>query len=359
MKLTRHLAVVGLILAMSATAWGLTWVNPPGNQHIKLNIFDWSMSKSYDLTGGGASGIGSVDSLPAFGGLPQISVPGAQVITKAHPYSGAGLVGMTEDNWTVVMIREILVDTIEDPTQPVLWSDAVDPSSELIGLVYGGVDNYAGARIGGEQIVGAEGFFYDIYEQPKGTFDAALGSSGRIAFDKYIGAGYSWVDDGDGIPELGEEVLVGTKIIEGVSTPGVDYTPSIPAPAPTTIPHRISEFTPSAVPFGSGWGERSEFIDAIGGTWQEAPLIGIEVEDQYFPDRDPRHGLSQLGDLHAESTITPYLRPEGDWILSSDDPIVGYMEVAPEQVIPEPMTIVGALLGVAGVVNYVRKRRIA
>ena len=124
---------------------------------------------------------------------------------------------------------------------------------------------------------------------------------------------------------------------------------------------RRSEFIPDLTQPGAGVGESSEFLDIIAGTWQNMPFPALEGKDWYFgpgtvpAGYDDRHGDSETGDLHQENTFKPYkqLFQDDDWSTSSKDPTVG---AAP---IPEPLTVVGALMALSTLGGYIRKRRTA
>ena len=307
-------------------------------QPVMWDIVDWSMAKTYVLQAeqNPTDGIANVDALTQTPG----SVPGAQEIDKAHTHSGSALIGMTEDSWSVVKVVTILTD----PGGDILWSQAADPVNEIVGLVYGGVDNFVAVDAIGQQVVVTEGIFYDVYMQPIGTWDDTLGSDGRVAFDKYVGAGYDYNDFGlDGVagtPDFGEgngkfdpgETVfpVGTLIVQAESAPGkTQFGASGPV-------HRISKFVPNPPPVGAGDGTGFEFIDIVGGTWQQ-PGVGYfdELPPFYYPNVDYRFGSSEHGDLHANQTVSPYDQPEGDWIISSADPVRGGWGLG----LPEPAAI--------------------
>lgn len=342
MRILKYLALAGLILAVTGTAGAIT-LNLPGPVGIKFDIMDWTMSKTYALAPGQV-----VQGIPALDALVQGPpvVPGAQVINVPHLYA-PGLVGMTEDDWSIVKVSQILVDEAWDPNSPVVWSGAADLQNEIVGLVYGGVDSYVADIGAGKEKVGTVGLFYDFYVQPKGTFQASLGSAGRIGFSQYVGAGLSYTDlNLNGKYDAGEPTFaVGQQIIAGQSTFG-KVIPGAVVPV-----HRVSEFTPAPFPVGSGTGESSEFVDIVGGAWRFAGPA-MEVPNFYFPNVDPRHGVSQDGDLFQKSTLTPYfaIGTPADWIVSSDDPVRGFAMV------PEPFTMLTLATSLFAVGGYVRRR---
>ena len=86
------------------------------------------------------------------------------------------------------------------------------------------------------------------------------------------------------------------------------------------------------------------FLDIVGGDWQ--PLF--EVLPFYFPNTDWRFGTSQNGDLFVTTNLVP--DQSLVWSFTSDDPVRGNM-------VPEPVTMCGMLLGIGCLGRYIRKRR--
>jgi len=351
MRVLKICAVVALVLAVSGVARAGTTSIP-----IMWDIIDWSMAKTYTVPAGPpTNGVGAVN------GLAQIPnpVPGAMVVNKPHTHSGNALIGQFEDSWSVVKIVNILTD----PGGDILWAQATDPVNEMVGLVYGGVDNYVGLNALGEQQVVTEGIFYDVYVQPIGTFDDRLGSIGRLSFSQYVGVGIDYNDfgidglpatldpgEGNGIYDAGEPTFpVGTLAVAAESCGG-----KLLAGAVGPI-HRIATFQPQPFPVGSGDGTGFEFIDLIGGTWA-APGVGYADEGDpfYFGLVDPRFGSSQHADLHANQTVVPFFDPgnPADWIITSADPVR-------TAIVPEPMTVIGAFMALSTLGAYIRKRRTA
>ena len=363
MRVLKLCAVVALVLAFTGAAQAniqLNWIQNPGTQHIKFNILDWSMGTSYV--------IGPNDDNPTVGAsnvdnLLQSTLPG-----------GVG----DEDFYSVVRVQEILVDTLSHPMEPTLWSHAADPDYEIYGLVYGGVDTYVQQDPNGQLVIGTDGQKVKFWIQKKGTADILPGSSGRGVTgdpEMYATIGFN----ADGTPTTDAELA-----IDGI----IPSDKEIVDPTDPTITHYVGQrayFVPdidiNGNPTGAGTGHGSFFIDIIGGTWQHffAPgWPGLEMQDGYFdpgdptwtpaqkaawispnpwPPHDPRHGYSESGDLHSENTVTPYdynpSFPDADWILSSDDPTVGFM------VVPEPLTIVSTFMALGTLGAYIRKRRTA
>jgi len=352
MRNLKLIALAGVILASGvvASATPVNWIQKPGYERVRFNILDWSMAKTYV-----PPVLVPVEGVAAVDALPQTPAPpGAMPIVK--PQVGLGgiggaLLGNVEDFWGVIQIQEI----IADPGGTVFWSGAVDPQTEIVGLLYGGVDTYVAIDPAtGVQTVSAAGLFLDLYAQPKGTFDETLGSAGRVAFDKYEGVGY----DAAGVLIPGADLLLALEStddkapadatlasdIDGDGDPDGDFT---------------ATFTPNPPPLGAGTGESSLFWDIVGGTWGPVPpphseeevACHYEVEQFYFPNRDPRFGSSQFGDMHSGQDFDPAAHGPSDWIVTSDDPTRGF------HYIPEPVTLVGAFLGIATLGGYLRRRR--
>jgi hypothetical protein len=283
-------------------------------------------------------GVGAVNALPSTG-VP----PGALPIVKPQVGLGgigAALLGQTEDGWGIIKILSIN----SDPGGTTFWSDAADPNSEIVALYYGAVDMMVVVDPDGTQRVSAAGLFIDFYEQPKGTFSETLGSAGRLAFDKYTGVGY----DAAGNPIFGSSLIMQLEStddtlwtgdqtlasdIDGDGDPDGDFAAS---------------FVPQAFPVGSGTGKSNMFLDLVGGTWKDVTVL--DPAPFYFPNRDPRFGSSQEGDLHSGQDFDPAIFGPSDWIITSDDPARGHF-------VPEPVTMGGVLLGIGCLGRYIRKRR--
>jgi hypothetical protein len=352
MKCLKLAVLGGVVLALSTQAFALTWLTQPSGQtSVRFDIVDWTMGHTYATAGGGpvplTEGIAAVD------GLVQNAVPGALPIAKPQVGPGgigASLLGVDEDIWGLVYVQGIIADP---GSSPIYWQISSDPSSEIVGMVYGGVDTYVYDNPGsGEQQVSACGLFLDIYEQPKGTFSEYAGSGGRLAFDQYLGVGYSALntmipgaklllslESTDGDKDWANQTLLTDVDADG--DPDGDFEAS---------------FNPGAIP-GTGVGDSSLFWDLVAGEWSDLGFSGItfEVKDFYFPLVDPRVGVSRYGDLHSDQNVNPYFDPaapaSSDWLTSSDDPTRGLLTV------PEPMTLAGLSLGIGALARYVRRRR--
>ena len=360
MRVLKICAVVALVLAFgsmaqadltSQLAWdygviadnmGDTW---PDHIHIQFNIIDWSIGRTYGLDPGDVvKGADNVNDLPdAQGNWPQPALP--------NP------IDPDEDSWSIIKIREILVDELTNPNSPAMWSDAVDDNWEIVGIVYGGVDVVVEVQADGTQVVGTVGEKFAFFIQPEGTLDVVLGSSGRVAaqanpFGIPVGDA---MYNGVGFDAAGNPLAAGT-----VELGLLGIAPNDKMVAGTDVARR-SEFIPDLTQPGAGVGESSEFLDIIAGTWQNMPFPALEGKDWYFgpgtvpAGYDDRHGDSETGDLHQENTFKPYkqLFQDDDWSTSSKDPTVG---AAP---IPEPLTVVGALMALSTLGGYIRKRRTA
>ena len=136
--------------------------------HLLFNVLDWSIGRTYKLEAGSlVDGSALVDELRDAQGEPQAALPNA--------------IDPDEDSWSLVKVREVMVDELTNPNLPAIWSDAVDRNWEIVGIVYGGVDEVVWTQANGTQVVGTVGEKFAFFIQPEGTLDVKLGSSGRVA----------------------------------------------------------------------------------------------------------------------------------------------------------------------------------
>jgi len=334
-----------LFLGVPASANSINWlIQPSPGERIAFNVVDFSMARNYDLDADDSpvEGVQDVNDLPGSG-----AVLGAQVIDRAQ--IGAGgigghLLGETEDRWSVVEMKEI----VGDPNSTITyWSATADPTYEVVGLMYGGVDTYVEVDPFSTTVLSA-GIFMDIYLQPKGTFDSSLGSAGRLAFDQYEGVGYDAAGDPigtllmrlestDWVQPLGGAA----SDVDGDGDPDGDF---------------LTVYEPASTPVGAGEGVSSMFLDLVGGAWRTGPVgaMTLEAPVSYFPNGDPRFGTSPYGDLYEDQNLDPALSGPSDWVMTSEDP---YRAQVSTVVVPEPVTAAGLLLAVVGLGRYYRRRR--
>jgi len=366
MRCFKLLFMGGIVLALAVPASALTWnVNLPvgGPTKVRLNIIDWTMGKTYydvDVNGNPTGNpVSLTEGVGAVNALGQNAPAGVQTITKAQTGLGGvgnALVNQTEDIWGVVQVQQILDDTTPSV---IYWDNVVDPNSEIVGLIYGGVDTMVIDDLAsGLQRVSAAGLFVDFYEQPKGTFDETLGSGGRLSFDEYEGVGKTWndadldtiVDPGEVSDITGSRLLLAMESTDGDKAWGDQTLASdVDADGDSDGDFR-AQFSPGVTP-GTGNGNSWLWLDLVGGAWADPPdPISFEVPDNYWgAPGDP--GSSTHGDVHAHQQFTPY-NGAGDWLTDSDDPTI-----LASTVIPEPVTMAGLMIGVSSLLGYVRRRR--
>jgi hypothetical protein len=325
MRVLKLCAMFGLLVALSAPAWGLNF-NYSYNGPVTLKFYSWDVGTLYGQNpGGGGAAVPAdtlVDGIGALDALNQLKPASLWPTIPSGPYDGN-----SEDSWGLFTIDKILAKNPPPGQGSVLWSnDAANPF-ELVGMFYGLVDHalYYDSSTGAQEIISC-GYYFDIYEQPRGTLfnsvsvEPVAGPSDRFDFDKYVGVGYS--------DNLG--TTIGTKILSGVSTTGITpintagYTNGLPAE------HYVS-FIPGQE------GDADFYIDLTGGTLHD----NWEVDPYYFP-------TSQDGDLQLHADLDA--AGQYGFNVTNQDPVEGY-------VVPEPTTMFVAFLGVGALASYVRRRR--
>ena len=304
------LLVACLVLAAS----GQAWASP-----ILFKLINADNGAAYNLQPNVL-----VSGEPNLNAIQAGNAAGAMVIPAG--YANAGL---QEDTWGILQVTTIMTDPLDGSTPQYIWQ--AGGSTELVGIVYGGVDTAAFRSISGgtdTTTIQTTGFHVDLYLQPSGNFATANGPSDRLAFDQYKGVGYSAL----GVPIVGSQLLM-----------QMDSTPGFGMIDPTQPGEQLGSFTTTSPIPGGGAGTSNMFLDIMGGDWQ--PLF--EVPQFYFPNTDLRFGTSQDGDLFATTNIVP--DQSGVWSYTSDDPVRGNM-------VPEPATMVLVALGGLGVL-FGRKRK--
>ena len=385
MRALKLCVAVGLVLAVATPglATPINWLRNPLGRVIEFKYENWDMATVYD-----GAPVGPHIGPSAVNAVEVATGNGMQIITKGSVKGAFDYTDLREDGWGVFRIKEI-----EDRTSnEALWDKDLDNVTEIVGIFYGLVDTAVQIDPqSGKQFIDSDGMFFEAYAQPKGTFEHMLASMGRVAFGTYATIGTTWTDlNNDDIVQVGEVAAnpLATLIISAEGTPGV--TPGVPIVGPP-IAHAVSQqgdFTTDPVlgpPFGAGGS--FFFVDGIGGSFFDK--AGGGTEDGYWEIMDnppsspnpnfwPTLGLnvSQEGDLYLEADTTPYYpvaidldgdgtpgepgltRPDGtrigdygDWTVFSDDPGLGHT------VIPEPMTVLGVVAGLAALGGYLRKRR--
>jgi len=316
----RIVGAVLLILAVSQTASAVEF-DGGYTGPIEIKWTNWDFGHAYD-PGQSAALPGGADALTVSGGLLQglAPIPG-------------GMPG--EDGWFIFRVT-----TIQDLGANPVWQTDVTGAShgkELVGIGYG-IHDVAVDTTTGTTYTFSDGMTIDIWEQDYGTFDMALGSSGRVGPDAYTGVG------------LPGGVAGATLILKAVVSPGMD----VPAGSPV-VP---------GVPGGTVYtlpgpqGTTHAYLEVIGGVWGNGILGDGELVAGPFLDPvsaasiDVAEGmLASRAAVYTPLAFNPHGAGVDDWAFRSQDP------VSTTFAIPEPTTMTVLAMAMAGLLARRKRRR--
>ena len=348
MRYMKIVVVIGVVLAVSATAMAVSQIPPyPLNDShyigwVELKYINFSSGRSY--------------------GVPDdVEVPDA-------PDSGT--------DWFHTVVGEANVDALPQTDPAILWDAAGEDSVGVFKLTSIRKDPLGTALYGDtsddRDIVG---FLYGIKDQ---AVEFGITSEGNIVqkIQSSDGTMKLYVQE----PAVGEEVLfAGTRTaLDAFSTVGIadslllaemeitawDGGQEVSAAVPGG---HISEFQQTDAS-GAGIGDTDFYMDGIAGILHDGDLTNWEFE-LFDPNMWTARGLpfSQDGDYAVEVDIIPNslltLGPTiggndpdagvfEPWLIKSDDPVRAFGNM-----IPEPITMLGVFMGISGLGGYIRKRR--
>jgi len=361
MRVAKLLLVVGLVLAVSGTAGAVAipftqaWGAPAPGAPVNMHAVNWAM--------------GSVYTGFDLGGVPVplgVYIP-APTLAKTPPTGGMP----GEDGWGIFQIDQIFKGNLVgvnnivriDPANPLYDIATANGGVEIFGIYQGRVDlfvrfndeNGSGVLDAGDsQTIEFAGDAVDVYAQLLGTADAETtaflgaaavigdaGSSGRLATGDYVGIGFD--SAGAALP-AGVATLALTLAGE-TGYMGREAVAAIPVEGRAT-------FFPSGL---SGSGEVDIFYSVTGGTevltWNGGDFAGLTDVGIFTPTKvvgAPYDGADFK--IHVtDQAVAPV--GDYDWLVTSSDPITAAV------IIPEPITMIGALMGLGGVAGYIRRRR--
>lgn len=361
MRLIKIFVVLGLVVAFAVPASAIT-MPPTGPIKFIVEAFDSGTNYSGVPLGGAVVGPGALDALipgSATGPLGGLPAGGAQ------PFG--------EDSWGVFQVKVIEDATIitQPPPGPgsingpggtAYWVSGAG-NEELFATFWGEYDTSVIVDLAGTQTVTGTNVNFALWAQTSGAADAAttafagsttpfgdLGSAARLGAtgETYVGVG---VPGG---------VAGATLWLTGTSTSG--FFPGTLDPTASFL----SVFNPGGLLPGGITGSSSAWlsvgpVDADGdGAVDDVGVMNSLFDTNFFLATD---GSGTQADLSFQITTRgnnvsntpgggiPPKPPTFDWTVTTESGTVTGVTV------PEPITMLGLLLGVGSLGGYIRRRR--
>jgi hypothetical protein len=322
MKYLKWMIVAGMVLVATTPALAFTF-NKPYQGPVFFKIANFDMGTTYPILpvgstwGGTGANAADVPTLDGIAGK-----------TQATGTRALGAFGDTlDDTWGIARVSEI-----DDNLGLPLWTPALT-GTELTILFYGEQDIYLEQTDATDQVIAGVGLHFDMYEEaiPSATsFDPSAGSAGRDG----PGTGYTTVTEGT-------LVLAGSSVAGHIRTPGDK--------GGTNTEFEV-DVNASALLFGGVTGTIGSgvsFFEITGGTQSGMFLPGA------FTPLAPNIGLPGVKNAGVRLDFTTIIPPNvSDWLVRSNDP-------AQLEAIPEPVTMLGLVMGLGGLGAYLRRRRTA
>ena len=378
MRILKIVAITGLILAMTATARAVSLVYEEGprigqqllpvggvlppNMELTIKMGDYTSSTLYAPgSAGGYSGVpfgeatfnaaGYQAGIAAMDLLEAPGAPGRQISGAQGGNPGTGIPAPSvpgqfgnglEDNWGIARITRI-----EDQGGSAVWTPAVK-GHDLLVIFHGLQDIHISPQAGifGDVVNGA-GFDIDMYNVPFQDLGAGLqtiwnfpgqppgtGVGGRLPGNIYTG-----INDAGQVLELSLDSLPGFL--------------NMPGMLGGLAAEHMADFN-----FNTLTGQGESWVEVTGGAsaglfdFDGFPMPGLPGSSNPLAPNagilGPQ-GFDTTADLRIQFSTNP--TTVADWTVESDDPVQGYGHV-----IPEPLTVVGAFLGVCSLGGYLRRR---
>lgn len=339
MKTLKLLAVLGVLAALSvpAGAVGIPF-SQAWNGPLVWHITNWEDSTVYDYNGG----LLADNVTPIVFGTAYSAGLVKPITTGIATVAG-------ESAWGIFQVDQILTGGITGPNgiSPgaiQLYSKGTSPT-DVLGIFYGGADatvTFNDSTNPFSTRITAAGFNYEIFTQPDTIFDSLVspglngGAAARVDINEWAGLlGY----DGTGTNTLlagAERVITGDG--QAGMTPQEFFAVFDFSQLTGTFESYIS-VAPSTEAFDSGGasvgfsGTQNTYFDTnIFPTGGFVPFVA-----------------GTTADFRIKGTSQPTNFP---WLVGSSDPVTTAF-------VPEPMTMLGLMLGVGGLAGYIRKRRSA
>lgn len=236
------------------------------------------------------------------------------------------------------------ITEVGTPPGNILWTDG-DASKQLVGVFYDRRDigvaftnrfhtdtsgTYTPENLFAQE-VWSENTKYKMWYQPVGTYaEHGAGPNGRLAVDHYPGIG--------DVAGYTDHVLLGQD---------ADTISTVFDPIMKVLDTDIGTNHPLGVVYEELASSTRGYIMLTEGEWLEGFQMAFPCGTASEPDAHLRI-KSTLADTSLPN-LPPGVTP---WYTYSSDPITGTVGE-----IPEPVTMLGVLAGMSGLVGYIRKRR--
>jgi hypothetical protein len=339
MRVLTLFLMAGVVLALAVPAGAITlrigdvefWIEDRdnGTEYVIPGVGVPPVVKgaSIGVTNNPLLGVPAMDL--AGGTLPVGGIKGAA--WAAVPWA----IGANEDSWGVARTNQI-----KTPGGTVLW-DNTTANTELVWIFYGAEDFYAENlnSLGSNVLTACVNLHAELWEEPLlgGTpLDWTNGYLNRTGLNTYTGV----TESPSGLPLLVLDSVRGFIQVAGdFGGPATEFETQFNA----------LSFT----------GQGQAYFDVVGGTMQTAFATGTIST--------PASGINGVPNCDAWAKFDSYPSPDGTNPTKPGSP--GYTGVGPydwlvktggqvtTNVIPEPVTMAGMLLGFGCLGRYIRKRR--
>lgn len=339
MRLIRICTMLGVLAALTvpAGAVGIPF-SQAWNGPLVWHITNWEDSVVYDYNGGFlADGV-----TPIVLGTPyaaaSVKVDATQGSIALDP-SGTG-----ETSWGIFQVDQILSGSISGPnsisTGALTLYDKGASSTDILGIFYGAVDQTVTFNSAISTTITASGFNYEIFTQPDTIYDPtsspALGAGARVDENEWSSlVGY----DGTGANKL----LAGAeRVLTAVGQPGMTAQEFLATFDLSQITGTFDTYL-SVAPL-------TEAFDSTGASVGFSGSQNVNYDTDVFPTLGYVPVVpGTTADFRLKGTSEPTFNP---WLVRSSDPVTTAF-------VPEPVTMLGLVLGVGGLAGYIRKRRTA
>ena len=325
MRVLKLCVLAGLILAVSGTAGA---IGLPADR-FAWHMTNWDSGSLYTNPDGNIHDLGNT-----------VVAPGAWNLGQDRLWDPVNDTDESEleDSWGVAQINRIQYGKgvgqtiVPDDSKPDFYNSATS-TRDLVMMFWGIQDDIAYSESFGQR-TWSFGFEFRIWEQDEGYYLPDNGSDGRLGLDSYIGLGaaaanpFVWLE-GRGVIDFMPQ------------DPNADFT-SLFIPGGTTPGH--ANVYSEVADLGNSGG-------AMAGVILDPPFFGPTTNLGNYCDlvtNVETWAWNATNDPNFTSNSTPGL--EDNWTAYTSDITVGYA-------IPEPVTVLGVLMGIGGLGTYIRRRR--